>query len=92
MTHKEKLNFLFQRVGHPWENQKVSELVSKILAACPDSLRPALSAIEPFVQPRSSAQWFHCVSFLKKVSNIQMFEMVLFVSKSNEIIHTLDWN
>ncbi|XP_034256988.1 uncharacterized protein LOC117654457 [Thrips palmi] len=68
---------VLKRVGHPWGNPKVADLISKTLAACPDSLDDTMNSIRPFIQPRSSPQWFLCAKFLCQVLEDQHPEEVL---------------
>ncbi|KAJ1521865.1 hypothetical protein ONE63_002207 [Megalurothrips usitatus] len=65
------------RIGHPWENVKVAELVSKVLAVCPDSMHSVMATVAPFMEPRSSPKWFTCAKFLKQVIEDQCPEDVL---------------
>ncbi|KAK3910456.1 Nucleolar pre-ribosomal-associated protein 1 [Frankliniella fusca] len=75
--HNKMVSRVLERIGHPWENPKVAKLVSKVLAACPDSLRSTLTTMKPFIRPRSSEKWFNCVKFLKMVLEDQCPEEVL---------------
>lgn len=75
--HNKMVSRVLERIGHPWENVKVAGLVSKVLAACPDSLRSTLASMKPFIKPRSSEKWFNCIKFLEQVLEDQCPEEVL---------------
>lgn len=75
--HNTIVSQVLQRIGHPWENVKVAELVSKVLAVCPDSMHSVMATVAPFMEPRSSPKWFTCAKFLKQVIEDQCPEDVL---------------
>ncbi|XP_014204938.1 nucleolar pre-ribosomal-associated protein 1 [Copidosoma floridanum] len=65
--HNQLINTVLQRLEKPWEHAKPSELVVKILSACPDLIKSQLLLAEPFLVPRVSKKWVSLIEFLRKI-------------------------
>ncbi|XP_063974983.1 uncharacterized protein LOC135161387 [Diachasmimorpha longicaudata] len=61
------VNTVLQSLEHPWEHEKPCDLVCKILAACPDLIKPQLLYTEPFLVPRASKKWISVMDFVRRV-------------------------
>ena len=78
--HNQLISTILQSLDKPWEHEKPSELVVKILTACPDLIRSQLSYTEPFLIPRISKKWVAVIQFIKKVINNKFYLLInLFV-------------
>ncbi|XP_058796890.1 nucleolar pre-ribosomal-associated protein 1 [Phymastichus coffea] len=67
--HNQLINTILQSLDKPWEHNKISDLVIKILSACPDLIKPQLIYTEPFLAPRISRNWIGVIQFVKKIIN-----------------------
>ncbi|XP_012278213.1 nucleolar pre-ribosomal-associated protein 1 [Orussus abietinus] len=65
--HNQLVDTVLQRLDRPWEHEKPSELVVKILIACPDLVKVQLTYTEPFLEPRLSRKWFMVMKFIEKI-------------------------
>ncbi|XP_066598571.1 nucleolar pre-ribosomal-associated protein 1 isoform X2 [Prorops nasuta] len=58
---------VLQSLDRPWEYEKPSDLVVKILMACPDLIKSQMSSIESYLQPRASKKWIALIKFVKTI-------------------------
>jgi len=58
---------VLQNLEKPWEHEKPSDLIVRIMKACPNLIRLQYSIIEPFLKPRVSYKWISLLKFIKKV-------------------------
>ncbi|KAJ9585856.1 hypothetical protein L9F63_020498 [Diploptera punctata] len=65
--HNELMQKVLDDLEKPWENDKTSELVLKIVTACPDLTKCVLSSVEPFLEPRVSVKWMKTIKFVKQL-------------------------
>ncbi|XP_029174651.1 nucleolar pre-ribosomal-associated protein 1 [Nylanderia fulva] len=65
--HNQLVYTVLQSLEKPWEHEKPSDLVIKIMRACPDLIRSQYVAVEPFLEPRVSSKWICLLRFVKKV-------------------------
>jgi hypothetical protein len=65
--HNQLVHTVLQSLEKPWEHEKPSDLVIKIMRACPDLIRSQYGALEPFLEPRVSLKWICVLKFIKKV-------------------------
>lgn len=65
--HNQIINTVLEKIDKPWEHEKPSELIIKILTACPDLIKSQLSLVESLLVPRVSKTWFSLIEFLRKV-------------------------
>ncbi|XP_015124059.1 nucleolar pre-ribosomal-associated protein 1 [Diachasma alloeum] len=80
--HNQLVSTILQSLEHPWEHEKPGDLVSKILVACPDLIKPQLAYIEPFLVPRPSKKWIAVMDFVKRVLSAVALEKFLKYSLS----------
>lgn len=74
------INTVLQAIEKPWESEKPSDLIVRILTACPDLIRPQFICMEPLMTPRVSKNWVQLIVFVKKVrlnlvKNVQTVEL-----------------
>ncbi|EFN70096.1 Nucleolar pre-ribosomal-associated protein 1 [Camponotus floridanus] len=65
--HNQLVHTVLQNLEKAWEHEKPSDLVIKIMVACPDLIRSQYNVIEPFLEPRVSPKWICLLRFIKKV-------------------------
>lgn len=65
--HNQLVHTVLQNLEKSWEHEKPSDLVIKIMGACPDLIRSQYNVIEPFLEPRVSPKWICLLRFVKKV-------------------------
>ncbi|EZA54632.1 Nucleolar pre-ribosomal-associated protein [Ooceraea biroi] len=65
--HNQLVYTVLQNLEKPWEREKSSDLVIRIMGACPDLIRSQYSAIEPFLEPRVSPKWISLLRFVNKI-------------------------
>ncbi|XP_014481768.1 PREDICTED: uncharacterized protein LOC106748083 [Dinoponera quadriceps] len=65
--HNHVVHAVLQNLEKPWEHEKPSDLVVKIMKACPDLIRSQYGSVEPFLEPRVSPKWICLLKFVKKV-------------------------
>lgn len=65
--HNQLVRTVLQSLEKPWEHEKPSDLIVKIMSACPDLIRSQYGAIEPFLEPRVSSKWIRLLKFIGKV-------------------------
>ncbi|XP_072763089.1 nucleolar pre-ribosomal-associated protein 1 [Anoplolepis gracilipes] len=65
--HNQLVHTVLQNLEKPWEHEKPSDLVIKIMVACPDLIRSQYAVVEPFLEPRVSSKWICLLRFVKKV-------------------------
>lgn len=65
--HNQLVHTALQNLEKPWEHEKPSDLVVKIMGACPDLIHSQYGTIEPFLEPRVSPKWIALVRFVRKV-------------------------
>ncbi|XP_029673694.1 nucleolar pre-ribosomal-associated protein 1 [Formica exsecta] len=65
--HNQLVHTVLQNLEKPWEHEKPSDLVIKIMGACPDLIRSQYGVIEPFLEPRVSPKWICLLRFVKKI-------------------------
>lgn len=65
--HNQLVHTALQNLEKPWEHEKPSDLVVKIMGACPDLIHSQYGTIEPFLEPRVSPKWIALVRFVRKI-------------------------
>ncbi|XP_012219592.2 nucleolar pre-ribosomal-associated protein 1 [Linepithema humile] len=65
--HNQLVHTVLQNLEKPWEHEKPSDLVIKIMRACPDLIRSQYGAVESFLEPRVSPKWICVLKFVKKI-------------------------
>ncbi|XP_011143515.1 uncharacterized protein LOC105185594 isoform X1 [Harpegnathos saltator] len=65
--HNHVVHVVLQNLEKPWEHEKPSDLVVKIMKACPDLIRSQYGSVEPFLEPRVSPKWICLLRFVKKI-------------------------
>jgi len=65
--HNQLVQTVLQNLEKPWEHKKPSDLIVRIMDACPDLIRSQYSAVEPFLEPRVSSKWVCLLKFIEKV-------------------------
>ncbi|OAD59844.1 Nucleolar pre-ribosomal-associated protein 1, partial [Eufriesea mexicana] len=50
-------HFLLEKLDRPWEYEKPSNLVIKIITACPDLIKPQFTLLESYIAPEVSLKW-----------------------------------
>lgn len=61
------VNTILQSLDRPWEHEKPSNLLIKIMAACPDLIKTQFILLEPHILPRISSKWLAVMKFVRKV-------------------------
>nr|XP_034186486.1 nucleolar pre-ribosomal-associated protein 1 [Osmia lignaria] len=69
VKHNNLVNTVIQSLDRPWEYEKPSDLVVKIMAACPDLIKFQFSILEPYLEPRVSVKWIAVMQFIRKIIN-----------------------
>lgn len=67
VKHNHMINTILQSLDRPWEYEKPSDLVIKIMAACPDLVRSQFTLLEPYIKPRVSSKWIAAMKFVRKI-------------------------
>ncbi|XP_077279429.1 nucleolar pre-ribosomal-associated protein 1 isoform X2 [Temnothorax americanus] len=65
--HNHLVRTVLQNLEKPWEHEKPSDLIVRIMGACPDLIRSQYNAIEPFLEPRVSPKWNRLLKFIGKI-------------------------
>ncbi|XP_036142931.1 nucleolar pre-ribosomal-associated protein 1 isoform X2 [Monomorium pharaonis] len=65
--HNQLVHTVVQNLEKPWEHKKPSDLIVRIMSACPDLIRSQYSAVEPFLEPRVSSKWVCLLKFVGKI-------------------------
>ncbi|KOC67634.1 Nucleolar pre-ribosomal-associated protein 1, partial [Habropoda laboriosa] len=68
--HEEKLD-------RPWEYEKPSNLVIKIMTVCPDLIKSQYILLEPYIEPRVSVKWIIVIKFVREVNNLHFLSYCL---------------
>jgi len=68
--HNQLVHTVLQNLEKPWEHEKPSDLIVRIMGACPDLIRSQYNAIESFLEPRMSPKWICLLKFIGKVREI----------------------
>nr|XP_012144425.1 PREDICTED: nucleolar pre-ribosomal-associated protein 1 [Megachile rotundata] len=69
VKHNNLVNTIIQSLDRPWEHEKPSELIIKIMTACPDLIKSQFTILEPYIEPRVSLKWMQSMQFVKKIIN-----------------------
>lgn len=78
VKHNNLVNTVIQSLDRPWEYEKPSDLVVKIMAACPDLIKFQFSILEPYLEPRISVKWIAVMQFVRKVIYITIVTTFFF--------------
>lgn len=73
IKHNHVINTILQSMDRPWEYEKPSNLVIKIMTACPDLIKAQFIRLEPYIEPRVSLKWIKAMKFVKQVNNLVYF-------------------
>ncbi|XP_071649230.1 nucleolar pre-ribosomal-associated protein 1 isoform X2 [Temnothorax longispinosus] len=65
--HNQLVHTVLQNLEKPWEHEKPSDLIVRIMGACPDLIRSQYNAIKPFLEPRVSPKWNCLLKFIGKI-------------------------
>ncbi|XP_046813044.1 nucleolar pre-ribosomal-associated protein 1 [Vespa crabro] len=71
------INTVLQSLDRHWEHVKPSDLVVKIMAACPSLIRSQLSYLESYLEPRVSKKWISVMTFVKQIIETVDMDMCL---------------
>ncbi|XP_043517352.1 uncharacterized protein LOC122532565 isoform X2 [Frieseomelitta varia] len=66
IKHNHVINTILQNIDRPWEYEKPSNLVIKIMTACPDLIKAQFIRLEPYIEPRVSLKWIKAMKFVKE--------------------------
>ncbi|XP_017877569.1 nucleolar pre-ribosomal-associated protein 1 [Ceratina calcarata] len=83
VKHNYTVNTILQSLDRPWEHEKPSDLVIKIMAACPDLVRSQFNLLEPYIEPRASLKWIAAIKFIRKI--IQSVDVEVCIKTSLEL-------
>ncbi|XP_011500624.1 PREDICTED: nucleolar pre-ribosomal-associated protein 1 [Ceratosolen solmsi marchali] len=79
--HNQLISTLLQNLDKPWEHEKQSDLIIKILTVCPDLIKLQLIRTESYLVPRVSKKWIDTIHFISKIiSNIDIESCLRFCS------------
>lgn len=67
IKHNHLVETVLKCLDNPWEHCKTSDLIVKILIACPDLIKSQFIRIEECLKPRVSLQWITAMEFVKNV-------------------------
>ncbi|KOX72872.1 Nucleolar pre-ribosomal-associated protein 1, partial [Melipona quadrifasciata] len=62
-----------EKIDRPWEYEKPSNLVIKIMTSCPDLIKAQFIRLEPYIEPRVSLKWIKAMKFVKEVNGLVYF-------------------
>ncbi|KAJ8680513.1 hypothetical protein QAD02_016300 [Eretmocerus hayati] len=65
--HNQLINTVLQSLDKPWEHDRPSDLILKVLSACPDLIKPQLKYTETYIAPRASKKWAAVIDFVRKI-------------------------
>lgn len=71
------INTVLQSLDRHWEHVKPSDLVVKIMAACPSLIRSQLIYLESYLEPRVSKKWISVMTFIKQIIETVDMDMCL---------------
>ncbi|XP_011634485.1 nucleolar pre-ribosomal-associated protein 1 [Pogonomyrmex barbatus] len=91
--HNQLIHTVLQNLEKPWEHEKPSDLIVKIIRACPNLIQSQYNAIEPFLKPRISLKWIYLLRFIEKIVKsidpINCIKTYAVELKANDLISTL---
>ncbi|XP_076686746.1 nucleolar pre-ribosomal-associated protein 1 isoform X3 [Andrena cerasifolii] len=67
VKHNQLVNTIIQSLDRPWEHEKPSDLIVKIMTACPDLIKSQFTLLEPHIEPRVSTKWIAAMKFVRKI-------------------------
>ncbi|CAL7951618.1 unnamed protein product [Xylocopa violacea] len=67
VKHNRMVNTILQSLDRPWEHEKPSNLVIKILTVCPDLIKSQFVLLEPYIEPRLSPKWIATMKFIREI-------------------------
>ncbi|XP_076754806.1 nucleolar pre-ribosomal-associated protein 1 [Xylocopa sonorina] len=67
VKHNRMVNTILQSLDRPWEHEKPSDLVVKILTVCPDLIKSQFILLEPYIEPRLSPKWIATMKFAREI-------------------------
>ncbi|KAL2733339.1 nucleolar pre-ribosomal-associated protein 1 isoform X2 [Vespula maculifrons] len=71
------IHTVLQSLDRHWEHVKPSDLVVKIMAACPSLIRSQLIYLESYLEPRVSKKWISVMTFIKQIIETVDMDMCL---------------
>lgn len=69
VKHNSLASTVLQSLDRPWEHAKPSDLVIKIITACPDLIKSQYTLLESHVEPKVSVKWIASIKFVRKVTS-----------------------
>ncbi|CAK9816187.1 Nucleolar pre-ribosomal-associated protein 1 [Anthophora quadrimaculata] len=67
VKHNYMVNAILQNLDRPWEHEKPSNLIIKIMTACPDLIKSQFILLEPYIEPRASVKWIVAIKFIREI-------------------------
>ncbi|KYQ54426.1 Nucleolar pre-ribosomal-associated protein 1 [Trachymyrmex zeteki] len=91
--HNQLVHTALQNLEKPWEHEKPSDLIVRIMSACPDLIRSQYNAIESFLEPRVSPKWICLLKFIgkivKSINPVNSIKTCSAELKANNLINAL---
>ncbi|XP_012058642.1 PREDICTED: nucleolar pre-ribosomal-associated protein 1 [Atta cephalotes] len=91
--HNQLIHTVLQNLEKPWEHEKPSNLIVRILSACPDLIRSQYNVIESFLEPRVSSKWICLLKFIgkivKSINPVNSIKTCSVEMKANNLINAL---
>lgn len=79
IKHNNIVNVVLQSLDRPWQYEKPSNLVIKIMAACPDLIKSQFVLLEPHIEPKVSLKWIATIKFIREVSSLNFYYLYYFI-------------
>ncbi|KAG5326616.1 NPA1P protein, partial [Pseudoatta argentina] len=91
--HNQLVHTVLQNLEKPWEHEKPSDLIVRILSVCPDLIRSQYNTVESFLEPRVSPKWVCLLEFIgkivKSINPINSIKTCSAELKANNLINAL---
>ncbi|XP_078049999.1 nucleolar pre-ribosomal-associated protein 1 isoform X2 [Augochlora pura] len=65
--HNQLANTILHSLDRPWEHAKPSDLVIRIVTACPDLIKSQFTLLEEHLEPRVSTKWIAAMKFVREI-------------------------
>ncbi|XP_076378630.1 nucleolar pre-ribosomal-associated protein 1 [Megalopta genalis] len=65
--HNQLVNIILQSLDRPWEHEKPSDLVIRIVTACPDLIKSQFTLLEQHLEARLSTKWIAVMKFVREI-------------------------
>ncbi|KAG7208509.1 hypothetical protein KM043_014732 [Ampulex compressa] len=67
VKHNQLVSTVLHSLDRPWEYAKPSDLVIRVTVACPDLIKPQITLLEPYLEPRISSKWITLMKFITRM-------------------------